>query len=526
MPVSKKILLITNKGWSNIGDQVVEYCNQALIRLVMENLGLDDYVIESCDASIFPKEYVTTGDTALLAEGEYLVEGCDVVLFGGAPMFNYRYEHFYGMTEAAVRIAGRHNKPVIFSGIGVELYDEWNEKCQFLKTALNEEPCVLQITPRDDYESLQKYKERENLVLGKVADPAVFCADLSLTKRAPQKEKTVGVVLIRERAFVDNGYDFDGVKYRELLSGLIDSLKERGYACRFLTNGYMVDDAFLQSLMDEGILPEEMCEVFVNSPEDMFAKLATYDGVISTRLHPSIISYSFEIPAVGIVWNPKVEQFYSSIGHPERAISTENLTADVLADRVTAAIEQGISHDGEYRYSIYKTLFEGLQRALVGEESDVSAWTLEELEGRLAQMAGEFAEEDEAYLELIRRKFVATYRRQNLTTQRLTAARERNAKLKAKNASNSEKLAAQKEKLATQKEKIAQQKEKLAAQKETIADQKAKIAASEEQVKALQSKLAEQEKKAAKMKAQLDRINSFWLVRLYRKIKRILHPAG
>ena len=546
-----RILLITNKGWSNIGDQVVENCNRALIRLVMENLGVEDYELTSRDASVFPKEYVKTGDASLLREGEELIRTHDMIIFGGAPMFNYRYEKFYGMTEAAIRLAGRYGKPVIFSGIGVEQYEEADEKCQFLKRALNEESCVLQVTTRDDYDSLKHYREREDLVIGRVADPAVYCVDLSSVERTRTGKKTVGVFVIRERAFLDNGYAFDGADYRTFLVQLRESLAAHGYRCRFLTNGYVVDEAFLRQLIDEGILPEEECECCINNPEDVYVRLEDCDAVISARLHPNIISYSFGIPAVGIVWNPKVAQFYEQIGYPERAIGTEGMTGELVCERVIDAIEHGVIHDEEFRFSIYRTLFEGIRRAKriidaeaesgaseVGSgaakvESDAAGvgvtvsdavaltagesaamWTPEEFHVKLAGLKDLYADDSEAYLDKIGVKFLAAYRRQNTTSVKLAAVRKKNEELREKSASQKEKLAAQKEKLALQKEKLAIQRENLTAQKE-------KLAVMESQTGKLLRELEEQKKENERLQAQLKRINSHWLVRIYRKIRKL-----
>ena len=38
-----QILLITNRDWDNLGDQVVELCDLGLISVVMDNLNILNY---------------------------------------------------------------------------------------------------------------------------------------------------------------------------------------------------------------------------------------------------------------------------------------------------------------------------------------------------------------------------------------------------------------------------------------------------------------------------------------------------
>lgn len=138
-----------------------------------------------------------------------LIKKSDLVIFGGAPLFNYAYQIFYERTALTLEIARKYNKPVLFSAIGIEGYDENNEKCQRLKKTLNFE-CVKQITTRDGIEYLQQYKESPELVIGKVADPAVFSSEIfdNFKQKKNEKKKKIGIFVIRANGFKDNGIDF------------------------------------------------------------------------------------------------------------------------------------------------------------------------------------------------------------------------------------------------------------------------------------------------------------------------------
>ena len=150
------ILLLTNRDSDNVGDQVIEACDLALIKAVMKNLKVkeEEYEIDSQAASIVSKKYLSEKEDSLLKTAEWHIRKSDVVIFGGAPLFNYQYQVFYERTAVTLEIALKYRKPVIFSAIGIEGYDEDNKKCQRLKKTLNFD-CVKQITTRDGMEDLK-----------------------------------------------------------------------------------------------------------------------------------------------------------------------------------------------------------------------------------------------------------------------------------------------------------------------------------------------------------------------------------
>ena len=186
-----EILLLTNRDSDNVGDQVIEASDIALVNAAMKNLGIapSDYKISSRAAAIITQKYIASKDPALLVTAENAIKKADLIIFGGAPLFNYTYQTFYERTSIEIELAQKYNKPVIFSAIGIEHYDEDNAKCQRLKAALNLD-CVKQITTRDGYDKLEKFRSREDIVIGKVADPAVFSGKIFDNFKMPKKKNS------------------------------------------------------------------------------------------------------------------------------------------------------------------------------------------------------------------------------------------------------------------------------------------------------------------------------------------------
>lgn len=428
-----KILLLTNRDSDNVGDQVIEACDIGLLSAVMKNLNIksDDYKIISREAAIVSTKYLASKDPCLLKTARGLIEMSDIIIFGGAPMFNYLYQDLYERTAVILEIAEEYHKPVVFSAIGVEGYDEENIKCQRLKAALNLD-CVKQITTRDDFTSLCRYKENEQVVLGKVSDPAVFSSDIFRKYKIPDKrraKKKIGIFILRLNAFSDNQIDFTREDSITLWTKLVRELEARGYDYELLTSGHFSDEAVLDCLIRDYGISESKCVFNMNAPEKLVQKISSYDAVVSCRLHPSIISFSLDVPSVGIVWNTKVRGFYDSVGYGKRVIDVNHTSPKDIADNLEQAMAEGVQKDREYLMSVYTSLFQIIEKILCGG-SRVSAYTYDGLIKNMPAFGGTSKEEQE---EKLKRKFRRAYKTYNKYSEKIQQNKKTIQKLRAKN---------------------------------------------------------------------------------------------
>lgn len=412
------ILLLTNRNSDNTGDQVIEACDISLLSVIMKQLGLE-VQITSRDASIVTK-YVETREPDTLAEAEELIQESDLILVGGAPMFNFLYQNFYERTAVILELAEKHQKPVLFSAIGVEGYSDANEKCQRLKKTLNLD-CVRQITTRDDFQALQNYKENESLVIGKVADPAVFSSKVfeafKTDKRQGEKKK-IGIFILRQGGFVDNKVPFSRDKAVSLWLDLIQELEARGYDYELTTSGHFADEAFLDYLIRKHGVSEDKCTFNINTPEELVKTISSCDAVISTRLHPSIVSFALDVPSLGIVWNQKVTGFYESIGYRDRVFETEGISANKIADKLEQILSEGVKKDAEFLMSVYRTLFCGIRDAL-GLSGNLEPCTYEELLQQMPVYPGTSQQEQEEKLQRKSRRLYGAYNKRISTVKSL-----------------------------------------------------------------------------------------------------------
>ena len=289
----------------------------------------------------------------------------------------------------------------------MEGYDEDNAKCQRLKETLNFD-CVKRITTRDDFESLQKYKENPDLFIDKVADPAVFCKWIfrDFITQKQDRPKKVGLFIIRANAFVDNGIDFPWQESAQMWVDVANELEKAGYDYEFITSGHFGDEAFVDRLIREYRVPGGKCVFNINTPEDLFGHMSEYDAVISCRLHPSIIAFSMEIPSIGIIWNSKVTGFYESIGQVDRTLRPDQIKPAEIPQMIDRIIEEGVHQDEDFLMSVYKNIYSGLRDSFGFDKRDDEVYSFEELLANLPKYKKTSKKEAEKKL---RRKFRRTY---------------------------------------------------------------------------------------------------------------------
>lgn len=414
-----RVLLLTNRDSDNVGDQLIEACAISLIEGVMKNLGIGPagYTIDSRAAGIIPKAYLESGDPTLLKTARTLISQSDIIVFGGAPLFNYTYQRFYLRTIKTLEIAQEHGVPVLFSSIGVEPYDEANSKSQQLKAALAQ-PVVRQITTRDDISSVEKYAEGTDIAIAHVSDPAVFAdivfSDLAGLSGGSQpsrrRKKRVGLVVTRTGIFKDNGIAFTEADQHRFWADMIAELTARGYNYRLFTTGHFSDEAFLDGLVKAERIPTGKAAVTINSPEELHAQLSVCDGIIAYRLHASIASFAHGIPSVGLSWNFKVPYFYTSVGHGDRALPVERWTAAEVVPALEKAMAEGVQKDEAFLMTVYETLFAGIKN-IVAPTSDATPYSYAQLRAELPRYAGTTEEEYRAKVTRKLRRAYDNYRK-------------------------------------------------------------------------------------------------------------------
>lgn len=429
-----RVLLLTNRDSDNVGDQIIEASVISLLKVVARNLNIDDhsFVVSSRAAGIISKKYLKTGDESLLTGARRAISKADLLIFGGAPLFNYKYQSFYRRTIRTLELANDYGVPVLFSSIGVEPYSDTDPRSQALKKALNL-PVVRQITTRDDLPSVNRYVTGRSISTALVSDPAVV-ADMVFEQQpnaSPRRQngagsRTIGLVVTRAGIFADNDIKFSEQDQRRLWLHTIALLEERGDDYRLFTTGHFTDEIFLDSLVRQHGVPPKKVAFTVNSPEELIRELRNCDAVIAFRLHASITAFALGIPSVGLSWNFKVPEFYKGIGYPERAVGPAEWNAHSIVSTLDSAIKEGVVKDEDYLYSVYRTLFGGVKAVLAPDDA-AEPFRMEKVIETLPRYSGTSHKE---YRAKVQRKLRRSYEYYFQQTQAVRANQSKRSKLR------------------------------------------------------------------------------------------------
>ena len=329
-----KILVL---GWyysSNLGDAVLTDCTAQLLRQkyphahveVRDLIGREGFV-RGGNAALRGKLF------RLLAKldrnGSYVnhrkadldrvaAKDWDMAVFAGGQVF---------MDSLAIYVSylteefAKRQIPVFFQGCGMGPSYHAPIRRR-LAQALNL-PNVKYLSCRDDVARLHRLCGNDGAVFA--ADSALWSGEVFAV--SPKNgSKTIGL------GIMDPG-SLPTRRVMKFWTSLIRELDGRGMDWKLFTNGAEADMAFARRLLET--MPEfspaqRLCPP-PQSPKELVERIATFDSLISFRLHSHIIAAALGIPTVAMVWDEKLPFFFRSIGHPERCLAVDSSPEMVLS---------------------------------------------------------------------------------------------------------------------------------------------------------------------------------------------------
>ena len=233
------------------------------------------------------------------------IESSDKLVFSGGGLIKFHRQNFHLLIHEIVKVASNNNIPIYFSAVGIEGYDIADARCRILKNAINNK-IVKSISTRDDIESLNSnYINNDNIKTLLVADSAFWIKETYNIHPKKTSDKNVGLSLIRPDIFREYLYDVSEDALTKLYRDLILLLLTNNYKVTLFTNGSKRDTNYLNNFVslnpDLAINIEER----YMTAKDLVNGINKFDMIITARLHASIISFSLNIPCIGLVWNTK-----------------------------------------------------------------------------------------------------------------------------------------------------------------------------------------------------------------------------
>lgn len=370
--------IVVSGGWSygNIGDEAIA---AATIHLVNRYFPGQTVVYTSYDPADFQKnhgicaepslhralvdlngntdalEQLLTLDSARLQGFAQLLDGDTLFLMSGGGYFHEHWSsQFYARlleiqlakkAGAKVALIGQSIGP-IFTDHGRQLLAQALELCDYLcvrdrstaallqqlslQVAVHQAPDVAMIT-RDVFPAcVPEGKPIVNIM------PAAFSSYVPNTaRRAPGKL----VQKIKKRL------SFTGINYARQFKKLVRRLvKENRYRVRFvLSTTWQWDRKFVDSLtrgLPRGSYEIIPCTTF----GQLCSSLSVGSAIISTKMHPLIVSVSYGILPVGISYNYKVDDFMDMVGCGKQCFRNHALSADKLVQALSGTAPDPAAH--------------------------------------------------------------------------------------------------------------------------------------------------------------------------------------
>lgn len=188
----------------------------------------------------------------------------------------------------------------------------------------------------------------------KKATGSVDTSDFIPKKRKQTDKITIGLGVVREGLFSDNGIDMSREEMLAFWSELFAEIEKRGFDCKLFGNGALSDQKFLEDLLKYmRISRKDWEKVAYRRPvsvEELVDTINSFDGIIAGRLHAAVIAYSYNVPAVELVWNNKQLMFGQAIGFPERFVPASGSDVRHLVDLMERAIREGYNNEGREEY--------------------------------------------------------------------------------------------------------------------------------------------------------------------------------
>jgi hypothetical protein len=345
-------------GTDNLGDRIILDCAAYLTRQVAGEVRILDFEHSSHPAGgIFWRACrrgarlglgwwpglqaaILAAVTRRLYRRDYaqaLLGAARVVSAGGAQI-RFKADGYDLKLAVLLEVCAGLGVPVMLNSVGVEGGRSKLPRATALRRALRN-GAVTVATTRDDLDTLSDwYLGGLDVATGLVPDVAWWTDEaygVSHIAGGP-----IGLGPVRPGLLSEPGEPISGEAQVRFWTGLAETLIARGQAVEFFTNGPKRDRAFVDALVRQN---RGLASVPVRHPQDqasLVRLLASYDRIVSGRLHACVPAWSLGLPAFGVAWNDKVVSFFAAIGHPERAIpaaAVANPDIDGLVDGLLAA---------------------------------------------------------------------------------------------------------------------------------------------------------------------------------------------
>ena len=329
-------ILIVSYFDDNFGDMLIKTCFEGLLKVVLKNCGKDNY-------SLF--------NMPLKEIDEDKIKKSDIVFFAGGGLIGNSYLDFYKYVKDILDICTNFNIPVYLSSVGINNMDNRsNEINSDLQELLNM-PCIKKIAVRENKTFFEKYNNK--IAISEVCDPAVWVR--YVYNIIPKYNAVVGINVVRGGLFKDNNIAWKFKDEINYLISLKEMLEKENINYVFYTNGSFLDNVALRHIVKKYNIAKNNFKL-INTSRELVETISNFKFVCSIRMHSAIISYSFGIPSINLIWNEKIKHFYQNIKREDDVFYIDDINLETILKKIRNS--KKFVPDYKYMMTLYSYLFE------------------------------------------------------------------------------------------------------------------------------------------------------------------------
>ena len=278
----------------------------------------------------------------------------DYILFAGGQMFS---SAFCNQINFIVKYADSKKIPVLFNACGIgKFLCKKDEK--LISDALNSKN-VKYISVRDNYNKVCSLANSKKVF--STNDTAIYTSKFVKKNNKSSIKFGVGIMLC---------HNYSIKKQINFWKNLLLYLKSINANWQVFCNGNEEDYLFAKYILKIcNINDENAITTKPVIPTELIEIITKYDYIITTRLHSTIVSYSYNIPSISIKWDKKVEEFYEKIGSKDKCFNFDEL------EKIKSEIADfhNYHYDEKIRKQIEKNIncnIENIIKLIDGEKKD------------------------------------------------------------------------------------------------------------------------------------------------------------
>jgi polysaccharide pyruvyl transferase WcaK-like protein len=254
-----------------------------------------------------------------------------LIFVGGAVFQKY---FVYSMRVIIIECT-RHIIPVFFNACG---YGPNSIQSLSIFKWILKQPCVKQVTTRDD---LSLISSEGIKVVPDIAITAYRYYNFIIHK----KQQIIGINIIAPDHYLKNSNDTITVSsFNNIIISMIEKISSI-YKVVLFSNGACEDQEYIDWLYGKmGYLTNITMEERPKNGFELINIICGFSLVIGFRLHSLIVSYSYNIPTIGIAWDNKLA-FWGQMTGNTNIYMLSQLPVECIPELIEESIRAGINKD-------------------------------------------------------------------------------------------------------------------------------------------------------------------------------------